>query len=81
MNEGGTWMRTKWLSQQKEGLYVLYGYLADEKQDAHFVACDVTNGYIYDSFTCLKYNFCFESVMEIFPFGIDCALKLIIESN
>ena len=79
MHEEGNWKKTRWLSQQTQGLYLVFGHLDGQiKKEGHYVAGDASNGYIYDSFSCRKYDFCHDSFLEIFPLGIDCAHELII---
>ena len=72
----GVWHKTLWLSEQTSGLFLVFGYCLGE---GHFIACDANTGTIYDSFTKFKFNLCFNSLLEIFENGIDCAHELYIE--
>jgi hypothetical protein len=66
----------KWLAEQNDGLYILFGYLEKDKHIGHFAGYNAKLLTIYDSNTMATYNFCKDSVDIIFPGRLDCIHQL-----
>ena len=66
----------KWLAEQNDGLYILFGYLDKDKHIGHFAGYNAKLLEIYDGNTMTTYNFCKDSVDVIFPGRLDCIHQL-----
>ena len=74
-NEHGTWHRKKWITEQKKGLYLLFGYIGEGNNDGHYVGYDANKDIIFDGYTQKCYNMSFESLRTVFPNRYDCAFE------